>query len=111
MTKAIAQTLHTANVHRLHISYFLMGICALLVFTYCMNVYSVISKSATANAVLKEAQVMENSIKNLDSEYIKMTSNMTPESLVKYGLYEGKVTAFIAKTHTSGIVALGGYEF
>jgi len=111
MTKAIAQTLHTANIYRLHISYFLIGVCALLVFAYCINVYTVIAKSTDANTVLKQAQTLENSVKNLDSEYIKMTSNMTPNTLSSYGLSEGKVAAFITKTPATGIVALGGYEF
>lgn len=111
MTKAITNTLHTANVYRLHISYFLMAVCAFLVFAYCINIYSVIAKSASANDVLKQAQALENSVKSLDAEYIKITSDMTASTLSAYGLSEGKVTAFITKTHSAGLVALGGYEF
>lgn len=111
MTKAIAHTINTANEYRLHISYFLLAVCALFVSVYCVNVYSVIAKSAEANGILRQSQVIENSVKSLDTEYIKMTSNITPQSLSSRGLSEGKVTAFITKTNTNGVVALGGYEF
>lgn len=111
MTKAIAQTINTANEYRLHISYFLMAVCALFVAMYCINVYSVIAKSANTNEILRQAQVLENSVKSLDAEYIKITNNITSRSLASHGLSEGKVTAFITKTNTSGLVALGGYEF
>lgn len=106
MTKAITNTINTANEYRLHISYFLMAVCVALVLAYCMSVYSVITKSAGTNSVLRQAQVLENSVKNLDTQYIKITSNMTKESLVSRGLTEGKVTAFITKSRTSDIVAL-----
>jgi hypothetical protein len=111
MTKAIAQTLHTAHTYRLHISYVLVGICALLVFMYSLNVYSVISKSASANSVIKQAQALENSVKKLDAKYIEMTSNMTSGSLIAYGLTEGKTATFITKSQTKNVVALGGNEF
>jgi len=111
MTKAISQTINTANEYRLHISYFLMGVGALLVMGYCVNIYSVISKSAGTNTVLHKAQVLENSVKSLDTQYIKMTSNMTKDTLASHGLTEGKVTAFITKTHASEVVALSRYEF
>ncbi len=111
MTKAIAQTINTANEYRLHISYFLLAICALFVSVYCVNVYSVISMSAEANDVLRQSQAIENNVKSLDTQYITLTSNITPQSLSTHGLSEGKVTAFITKTNTNGVVALGGYEF
>ena len=110
MTKAIAHTLHTAHNYRLHISYFLIGVCAFLIALYCVNVYSIVSKTAELNTVKTQTLAKESSLKGLDAEYLKISSNIKADTLGRLGMTQGKVTAFINRSTVLGTVAIGGYD-
>lgn len=110
MTKVIAKTYDVTNSHKTQIIYALIAVCGILIVTYFVNIYSVISRSVAIEKV--QSQMVESSaiVRELDQKYLELSSKITPDSLKQYGLREGREAAFISRTASLGSVAFGGNE-
>jgi len=49
-------------------------------------------------------------VQRLDSEYLELSSKVTPDNLKAYGFSQGQVSAYISRTSSLGSVALRGHE-
>jgi hypothetical protein len=110
MTKAIAQTYTVANDHRAYITYALMGVCLFMMLAYAANLYSVISHTVALQKTEKSVTALSAAVDNLDADYIRISSRITPDTLSAHGFSQGHVSAFIPRSTSLGRVALGGYE-
>lgn len=119
MTKAIAQTYEVVHGYRMRITATLLAVSIFMALLYVINVYTVISHTVAVQKVNSEIAVIENTIENLDSKYLALSSKITPDNLNVYGLSQGKVTEYIAKTsspvlgdtHNVSRIAMNGHEF
>jgi hypothetical protein len=110
MTKAITQTYSTLHNHSVLITHALFGGCLLAAAWYGINVYSAISRTIFTERVSAQTDAIGNSINQLDSEYIKLTSSASLSALAAYGMAPSTVTAYISHTASLGSVALSGHE-
>ncbi len=110
MTYAIAKTYSVTMQFRKEITFALLAACAFLVLIYSMNVYSVLSNSVALDRAEKEIASLSTSIQELDSKYLAISSELTPDVLGQYGLSRGKASAFITKSTSIGAVALSGND-
>ena len=113
MTKALAQTYTTAIHYRTQISTVLMAACLLLAFIYAANIYSTISHTVTLQHIQTQEASLGSAVESLDSQYLVLSSKITPDALHAYGLSAGQVSAFINRPSASrriGAMALSGHE-
>lgn len=103
MTKVIAKTINTAHDYRLHISYVLVASCLFLIGLYCFNVYTIISNTSAISHAKSQIAIIENLLKDLDAEYLKITGNIKADNLKDFGMKEGKVTVFIDRNNFSPV--------
>lgn len=118
MTRAIAHTYTTAREYRLEITYALLATCAALVIAYGINVYSLISHTIALQKIQAQVLTSNNSLKDLDSKYITLSSTITPDTLKQYGFAPAQVSEFITRSAVgtaslegSKSVAIRGHEF
>ena len=109
MTKAIAHTYDFAFQYRMHISYALIASCMLMILIYAVNVYSMISRTVAMQKIETQAAVLDTKVAALDTQYLGLSSAITPDSLSAYGLDQGQVSEFI--TRATRPVAMSGHEF
>jgi hypothetical protein len=110
MTKALAQTYNIANEHKKRLAYAMIFGCLFLVFIYAMNLYRVISRTVAIQDVNTQTVALAKSVDGLDSRYLELASQATPDKLSEYGMTQGEVTEYISRTASLGRVALGGHE-
>ena len=111
MTKAIAKTYETINEHRLHLTLLFVAACVAMASICAFNVYKVISRTVATQSVRSEIVALQNSVDSLDSEYLSLSSKITPDSAAAYGMTQGQVSQYIVRTVSLGRgVALSGYE-
>ena len=84
--------------------------CVFLVGIYVYNVYRVIVNTVALQNVQAQSLVMESSVQKLDSNYLELSSQITPDTLAKHGFTAGKVSAYIPRNASLGSVAIGGHE-
>jgi len=87
-----------------------MGACAILIFFYAVNVYRVISHTVALQKVTTSLTSIGSAVGDLDAHYLALSSQVTPDSLSKYGLTQTQVSEFISRTSTLGTVATIGHE-
>jgi len=110
MTKALINTYSLAHEYGRHIMNLLLIGCFAMIGLYVFNVYRMIANTIALQSVVAESVAMESDVQNLDSKYLKLTSQITPDTLSKHGFTTGKVSVYIPRNQTLGSVAIGGYE-
>ncbi|MEA2715519.1 MAG: hypothetical protein QOG91_547 [Candidatus Parcubacteria bacterium] len=110
MIKAISQTYRFAQEYRRQITCVLVIACAVFAYVYAVNIYRVISHTVALEKIEKEAASLSGAVGLLDSEYLDLSSKITPDNLKAYGFSEGQVSAYISRTSSLGSVALRGHE-
>ncbi|MFA6314749.1 MAG: hypothetical protein WC648_00025 [Candidatus Paceibacterota bacterium] len=110
MTKTIVKTYSAIHEysHKIVNIFFFIG--AFLLLLYAMNVYSVISRTVALQNTQAEIVTATKTIEELDSKYLKLASNVTPDDLRSFGLKEGVVSAYISRTLPLSRVALVTHE-
>lgn len=110
MTKAIAQTYNVVHSHRIGLTYGLMAGCLLAILMYGLNIYSLVSRSIAIQHVKSEISTVSTAVSVLDSQYLTLSSRVTPEAMKLGGWSQGHVTEYIDKSASLGRVALTGHE-
>lgn len=110
MTRAIAQTYNAANDYRAHITASLLGLCAFMALLYGVNIYGTVSGTIALQKTQTQIAALSSTVGGLDSQYMSISQVTTPDSLGKYGLSQGKVSAYISSPASLGRVALSGHE-
>jgi cell division protein FtsL len=110
MTKNIKQTYAMAYDNRAKITSALITICLIMVFAYALNVYLVISRTVAVQKVRGQIMTLESEVEDLDSQYLALLSEITPDSLKQYGFVQGKVSAYISRNTRLGRVVISGHE-
>lgn len=108
MTKTIARTYWKTNEYRAYITYALLGMSAILVFLYALNIYSVVSKSVAVREITGNIAAISADVQELDGRYLELSNSITPEMLKSHGMSQGTVSAYISRTPVLGRVALRG---
>lgn len=109
MTKAIVHTYNMVTEHGLKLTYALLTVCAILMAVYVYNIFKVISNSVALEKVQKEMMALNSKVDSLDSQYLELSSAITPDNLNHYGLQQVKVSSYISRSASLGI-ATGGHE-
>jgi hypothetical protein len=110
MTKAIVHTYTFIQEYCRRINLILIAACATLVLIYAFNLYRVISHTIALQRVTKDQNAMDTSIQALDSQYLAISSKISPDALQSYGFDQGKITAFISRTTALGRATPVGHE-
>ncbi len=110
MTKTLINTYNIANEYRRHLIYVLIFGCALMVGIYIFNVYRVIATTIALQKIETQLIATENQVQSLDSRYLGLSSQITPDTLSKHGFTTGKVSLYIPRNASLGRVALVGHE-
>ncbi len=77
---------------------------------YAFNVYRVIANTVSLQKIQAQSVAIESTVQGLDSSYLKLSSQITPDTLSQHGFATGKVSAYIPRNATLGSVAIGGHE-
>jgi hypothetical protein len=77
---------------------------------YAVNIYKVISRTVALESVEKQIASLTTSVDGLDSQYLGLTSKISPDTLSDYGLSQGQVSVFISRTTSLGSVASRDHE-
>jgi hypothetical protein len=110
MTKALINTYNIATEYRRHFTNALIFGCMLAVLIYVFNVYRIIGNTVTLQKVQAQSVTMESDVQKLDSKYLELSSQITPDTLAAHGFTAGKVSAYIPRNASLGRVAIGGHE-
>lgn len=114
MTKAIAHasinTLATLHGYRRQITLALLATSIMLVATYAINLYRVISHTIALQRVTTQVAALDGAVNKLDGQYIALSHTITPDAVAARGFDQGKVSAFISRTASLGRIALVGHE-
>jgi hypothetical protein len=96
--------------NRLKMAQGLIVICTILGIFYAINLYSIISNTVALQHIGKETRALTSEVEALDTQYLKLSSKITPDALKTYGLGTGEVSFFIPRTSSLGSVATAGHE-
>ena len=110
MTQAIAHTYTLVHDYRRQITLALCATCAVLALVYAVNLYRVISYTISLQHMHAEQVALDASIQALDTQYLAISSKITPDTLSAYGFGQATVHSFISRTASLGRVALVGHE-
>ncbi len=101
MTKIIAQSYDVVLEYRKRISLALFIVSVAMAMLYILNVYSVISKTVAIQKVNADISVLNSEVESLDTEYLGLSSKISPENLIAYDMSQGKVSEYISRTSLS----------
>ena len=113
MKQAITHTAENIMTHRaiLTLSLFVAsGVCAIW---YAFSLYSLISHTVAIRQTDKQIAAVSSAVSDLNVKYLKLTSNITPDSLSGRGFTAGKVAAYIKRSQPTAsalILARAGHE-
>ena len=110
MTKAIVDTIKVTHSYRTQMTYVLIAGCFLMIAVYVFNVFRVISSTVALQNVQNQTAALESNVENLDTKYLELSSQITPDTLVTHGFSAGKVSNYISRNVSLGSVATGGHE-
>ncbi|MEI7462881.1 MAG: hypothetical protein WCK03_00625 [Candidatus Taylorbacteria bacterium] len=105
MTKTIVNTINVTNQYRTHLAYTLIGCCMLMIAFYIFNVYRIISSTIALQNVQSQTAILESGVQNLDSKYLELLNQITPDTLVSHGFTPGKVSTYISRNPSIGSIA------
>ena len=102
------------NGHSLQIfTLAMLGACFITAVLYAINLYSLISYTVVIQRAETRSAALSGDLSRLDSEYLKLSTAITPDSLAKHGLAEGHVSIYItrpAPTASRGDLAALSHE-
>ncbi len=110
MTQAITHTYTIVHDYRRQITQALFATCMVLALIYAINLYRVISHTIALQKITLQQAGLNSAIQTLDTQYLAISSKITPDTLKNYGFDQGKVSAFISRTGMLGSVAIVGHE-
>src|ERR1035437_3535838 len=110
MTKTLINTYNLASEYRKHFIYALIFGCLVMAGIYVFNVYKVIANTIVIQKVQAQSVAIESTVQDLDSKYLDLSSQITPDTLSQHGFTAGKVSAYIPRNASLGRVAIGGHE-
>lgn len=110
MTKAIVKTYNIANHYSRNVFYSCLVFVAIFLLSYCFGVYKVITHTVSLQKSESLSQELSLQVQSLDKKYMELSSDITPETIAKYGLHEVEVKNFIAKNSSFGRLARSGHE-
>ena len=110
MTKVITLTYNITHEYRRQITLTLLAMCTILIMTYALNLYRVISHTISLQRINAQTNALDATVQNLDSQYLSISSKITPDILGAHGFNQGQVSAFISQTKPLGRVAMAGHE-
>lgn len=109
VSQAVAHAFSQSSF-RLNISYILLAVCGGIALMYASNLYSVISTTVAIQRIQTESRALTSAVESLDSQYLSLSSQVTPDVLKSYGLKKGEVSFFIPRSNGIGRVAIRGHE-
>ena len=110
MTQAITRTYNITHEYRRQITTTLLAVCVVLTLLYAVNLYQVISRTVSLQRVNAQVAALDVAVQALDTQYLGISSKITPDILRAYGFDQGQVSAFISRTASLGRVAMVGHE-
>lgn len=114
MKRVLANTAEQVHAYRANITLALLCATALCVMWYAVNLYSLVSRTIALRQTEKSIASVSSQVSDLDSQYLKLTSSVTPDELANYGLSEGKVAVYIKRNQSTAsllpTLAQSGHE-
>ncbi len=110
MTKAITNSYNFFSEYRMVLATFLFLVCILTAVFYAFNLYKVIAGTVALDALNNQVLALSLEVDDLDSRFLKLSGEITPDELADYGLVSGKVSQYISRTASLSRVAMGGHE-
>ena len=110
MTKAITQTYNIISDYRRHISTIILATCLVFVLIYAFNIYTLINQTVSLQKIESQIATIDKSVHKIDSQYIELSSALTPDVLAKYGMNEGQASKYIYRTVSLGQALASGHE-
>lgn len=113
MTKAIINTYTAVHEYSARIVMAALVGSVIAALFYAVNLYTVISHTVAIGEIERETSLVIGARNDLDAQYLDLGSAATPDTLAKYGLTAGKISAFISRTSPTasaptGVVATRG---
>jgi hypothetical protein len=99
------RTYSTNHEYYTYLSYMFIGACVISLFVYGINLYLTISRTITLQKIEKQISSIGNSVQDLDTKYISLSSSITKDMAKDYGLYEIPVSAYINRDVSLGRIA------
>ena len=113
MKRVIVNTAGQVHAYRAAITLGLLGLSAIFAIFYAVNLYSMVSHTVALRQTESAISSVSNALGELDSQYLKLSSAITPDALAEHGLSAGHVSLYIkrsAATASIPTLAQGGYE-
>ena len=110
MTKAFTNIYELASEYRSRINTVLFISCLALVFIYALSIFDIISRTVALEKVHIALVARGSTIKDLDTQYLSITKEITPDILNAHGFKEGEASFYISRSTSLGRVALSGHE-
>ncbi len=101
MTKTIEKTYNILNDNVRIINYMVLICCFALAFVYAINIFSLISKTVALQKVEASIANLASGINELDSRYLSLSGDITPDNLVAYGMIRSQVSEYIPRKSES----------
>lgn len=102
--KTIAKTYSFSKEYSAKITKLVLLGCLVAVFIYGINLYMTVSRTVAIRSLEAEISKIDETVKQLDGQFIALSSKITPELAGRYGLSETEVSAYINKTTSLGVV-------
>jgi len=106
MTQAIIQTYNTASINRTKITGIIIAFCLSMAIYYGFNVYTIISKTISIQRNQVVLSKLSSEVGTLNSQYLQLSTSVTPDKLKDYGLIQSHVSQYISRNAISQSVAL-----
>ena len=88
---------------------FLIG-CLFFILIYVVNVYRVITQTVALQKIQNQTAELSTDLERLDSQYLTLSADLTPDNLAAYDMKVGHVSQYISRSASLGRVAVGGHE-
>ncbi|HEX7724613.1 MAG TPA: hypothetical protein VF438_02670 [Candidatus Paceibacterota bacterium] len=115
MKRVLVNTAENVHAYRMNITLAILFASAICAAFYAMNLYSLVSRTVAIRQVERQLTSVSSAISDLDSQYLILTSNITPDTLASHGFTAGKIAAYIKRSQATAsaqptLVASAGHE-
>jgi len=116
MKRVLVNTAENVHAYRMNITIAILCASVICAAFYAMNLYSLVSRTVAIRQIERQVTAISSVISDLDSTYLTLTSNITPDTLAAHGFTAGKVAAYIKRGQASAsavqstLVARAGHE-